>query len=850
MAAQQELLVPIRTPDQRLRVFISSTLAQLAAERAAARGAIERLHLTPVMFEEGARPHPPRTLYRAYLQQSAVFVGIYWQRYGWVAPDMEISGLEDEWLLSEGKPRLIYVKRAREQEPRLEELLDRIKDEASFKSFESPEELRELLSEDIAHFLSERFEAAGSPLSAELADKRTPLPVPLTRLVGRDRDIEELVAIFGAEDVRLVTLVGVGGIGKSRLALEVARRFGEPEPGSVAFVDLTTVSDPELLPRSLASGIGVTQEADQPLMETIKDALRRRPALLVLDNFEQIAVAAPRIAEILGACAQVKALVTSRVPLGVRGERQYQVRPLANPDAVQLFVDRARDAKPTFQLTDDSSQAVQELCERLDRLPLALELAAARIPLLAPRALLARLGTRLDLTGRADHPERQRTLRATLDWSHELLDEDARRLFAQVAVFSGGWTLEAAERVCALDGGPGVLDALASLVDKGLVSIDESYEGEPRFRMLETVREYAAEKLFELPERESIRRRHAEYFMELCEQAAHHFYGPAQKTWFARLDADLDNVRALMPWALATGEAELAAHAFGVIWTYWWLRGLVSELLPMMDELAPLVSVGSPQVRAEVALSQGGPRFLTGDMEAARQHLREAIALAAESGNEPIRATAATTLAATLDYETERDQQRALLADALTTCRRIDWPWGVAFVQLQLGALVMRGGEAAESIDPLSEALAIVRELEDESLTLLLLDVLGAALAFDYDLERSREVLIEGAEVCRRAGNPEGFAYCLEAFSGLAYRQRNLEVAAKLLGAARTIRDQISVLVWPLLEPIQQQLAEWVRRRLGDEKFEDGYAAGRLLKPDEGLALALDGTRQAAASSS
>ena len=839
----------IRTPDQRLRVFISSTLGELATERVAAREAIERLHMTPVMFEQGARPHPPRTLYRAYLQQSAVFVGIYWQRYGWVGPDMEISGLEDEWVLSEGKPRLVYVKRpAPEQEPRLKELLGRIGNEASYKSFETPEELRGLLGDDIAHLLSERFESLGSVPSPDLADKRTPLPVPLTRLVGRHGDVEELVSMLGSDDVRLVTLVGVGGIGKSRLALEVARRLAEPDPGSVAFVDLTTLSDPELLPRSLASRIGVTHEVDRPLIETIKDALRRTPALLVLDNFEQIGVAAPRITEILAECAQVKALVTSRIPLDVRGEHQYQVRPLANPDAVQLFVDRARDAKPAFELTDDNSPAVDELCGRLDGLPLALELAAGRIPLLSPQALLERLGTRLDLAARADHPERQRTLRATLDWSHDLLDDDARGLFARLAAFSGGWTLEAAEYVCAPDGGRDVLDMLASLVDKGLVSIDEREGGEPRFRMLETVREYAGERLDESPERESVRRRHAHYFMRLCEQAAQHFYGPAQRTWFARLDADLDNVRALMPWALETGEAEIAAHSFGVIWTYWWLRGLIKELLALMDELAPLVASGSPQVRAELALSRGGPCFLTGDLEAARGHLRDAIELATESGDEPIRAAAQTTLAASLDFETEREEQHALLAEALAICRRINWLWGVAFVQLQLGAVLIRGQQAAEAVAPLSEALAIARELEDESLTLLLLDVLGAALVFEYDLERGREVLIESADVCRRAGSPEGFAYCLEAFSGLAYRQRNLEVAAKLLGAARAIRDQISILVWPLLEPIQQQLAEWVRRRLGDEKFEEGYAAGRLLKPEQALTVALDGTRASAAS--
>src|SRR3954452_17555881 len=461
----------IRTPDQRLRVFISSTLGELAPERQAARQATESLHLTPVMFELGASPHPPRTLYRAYLRQSHVFVGVYWERYGWVAPDMEISGLEDEYVLSDGMPRLVYVKHpAPGREEGLSELLERVKAHTSYRAFDTPEELSSLLVDDLAHLLSERFEP---PEGAEAADTRRPLPVPLTRLVGREEDVEAIGEMLRSDGVRLVTLVGVGGIGKSRLALEAATRLERSDPGSVAFVDLTTVADPDLLPRSLASKIGVTQEVDRPLMETVKEGLRRRPALLVLDNFEQIAVAGPRIAEILAECPAVKVLVTSRVPLNLRGEHQYPMRPLAESPAIELFVDRARDVRSEFALDQDNEGDVRELCGRLDGLPLALELAAGRISLLPPAKLLERLGERLDLVGYADHPERQRTLRATIDWSHDLLDEDARRLFARLAGFSGGWTPEAAEAVGRLEGGPDTVDTLSSLVDKSLVSIDD-----------------------------------------------------------------------------------------------------------------------------------------------------------------------------------------------------------------------------------------------------------------------------------------------------------------------------------------------------------------------------------------
>src|SRR5262245_27155871 len=296
-AARTHETAVIRTPDQRLRVFVSSTLEELADERAALRRAIEDLHLTPVMFELGASPHPPRALYRAYLEQSHLFVGIYWQRYGWVAPDMEVSGLEDEYLLSDGMPRLVYFKEPAERDEQMTEFTRRIKSgNNSFRKFKDAEELAGLLREDIAHLLTERFEsvATGDEVTAE-PEVRSSMPVPMTRLIGREQDAEQLVGLVTEQEVRLVTLTGVGGIGKSRLALEVARR-GKAHGVSVFFIELTPVTDPDESLRAIAAALSVPDNGARPLVQGIAERLRAAgSALLVLDNFEQIVEAGHQV---------------------------------------------------------------------------------------------------------------------------------------------------------------------------------------------------------------------------------------------------------------------------------------------------------------------------------------------------------------------------------------------------------------------------------------------------------------------------------------------------------------------------------------------------------------------------
>ncbi|HEV2123291.1 MAG TPA: DUF4062 domain-containing protein, partial [Chloroflexota bacterium] len=569
-------------------------------ERAAVRDAIAQLHLTPVLFELGARPHPPRDFYRAYLDQSQIFVGIYWQRYGWVAPDMDISGLEDEYQLSGDRPKLIYIKTpAPEREQRLSSLLDQIRDDdkVSYRPFSTPEELRSLVKDDLAILLTERFErsqggavqatvqAASNPVDP--APRRTNLPVQRGSLVGREREVDIACSLLLRDDVGLVTLTGPGGTGKTRLGLHVASDLLQRFPDGAWLVSLAPVSDPGLVVSAIADALQVREAGSQPLLERLRDHLRGRELLLVLDNFEQVVDAAPAVADLLPSCPKLKVLVTSRTPLHLSGEKELPVLPLALPArellspgardagaerltqyaAVEPFIQRALDVKPQFAVTKHNAPAIAEICHRLDGLPLAIELAARRSKLLSPEAMLARLEHRLPLltSGARDLPARQQTMRGAIAWSYDLLDAEEQRLFVRLAVFDGGCTLEATESVCAGASRAGVgsagarsraggaleidvLDGIASLVDKSLLRQEDTPAGDVRFKMLQTIREFALERLPEADDEQAVRSAYAEYYLQLAEEAAPRLTGPDQIAWIARLDGENDNFRAALAW--------------------------------------------------------------------------------------------------------------------------------------------------------------------------------------------------------------------------------------------------------------------------------------------------------------
>ena len=578
----------IRTPDQRLRVFVSSTLQEVAAERAAAREAITQLRLAPVMFELGARPHPPKDLYRAYLDQSHIFIGIYWQKYGWVAPDMDISGLEDEWRLSGDKPKLIYIKApAPDREPRLQDLLDQIRndDRVSYKPFSTPEELRDLIENDLALLLTERFVVAPAVVAAPqpAIKPRHNLPNQLTSFIGRTKEVTEVKRLIAAQ--RLITLVGPGGTGKSRLSLQVAAHQVDRFEDGVWLVELAPLADPAFIVSTIAVVFDIREVQGVPLITLVIDYLRAKELLLVLDNCEHLVEASAQLADqVLHACPKLKIVVSSREALGIAGETVYRVPSLSVPDrsssdlmnyeATRLFIERATKAEPRFHATTDNAAAIIQVCQRLDGIPLAIELAAARVKLFTPEQIAERLDDRFKLLtgGSRTALPRQQTLRALIDWSYHSLTEIEQRALRRLAVFLGGWTIEAAEAVIGEDE---ALDGLLGLVNKSLVNVEEQ-SGAARYRFLETIRQYAMDKLLESGEAAESRNRQLDYMLKLTGTAEPGVFRLRRLAWLDQMEVEHDNLRAALEWSASNDLAKAIDLALALD-NFWTSRDYNSE---------------------------------------------------------------------------------------------------------------------------------------------------------------------------------------------------------------------------------------------------------------------------------
>jgi predicted ATPase len=861
----------IRTPDQRVRVFASSTLEELADERRAVRAAVTQLRLVPVMFELGARPHPPRQVYRAYIAQSQVFVGIYWQRYGWVAPGEKVSGLEDEYLLSAGMPRLIYVKSpAPDREPRLAEMLARIKDDGrvSYRRFSGAAELQRLVENDLAVLLSERFEMArpdqnpAGPVPTGVAGA---VPAPATPLVDREREaaaVEELVARDGA---RLITLTGPGGVGKSRLAVEIAGRLGPRFPDGVRFADLAAVRTADLVPAAIAGALGLSTSGGM-LLADIMSYLRSRHLMLVLDNFEQVTGAAPLVAALLTAAPGLVTLVTSRMVLRLSGEHELLVPPLPVPPfssvlradhrdgrpaadlqryaSVRLFEARARAVAPGFELTSDNAEAVAEICRRLDGLPLAIELAAARTRMLPPQALLARLDDRLGtLTGGPlDLPERQRTLRNTLDWSFGLLSAAEQALFARLGVFAGTFGLPSVAAVC---GDPGAttgdqaappVDILTSLVDSSLVRA-ESRDGEPRFSLLETIREYALDRLRDSGDWTAVHDRHAAYFLALAEPADAELHGAGQLAWLDRLETRHDNLSAALTWLVDTDQIGPAVRLVWATWRFWWLHGHAEELTRHADRILADSDRLPPATRALALSGAGFAHFAGGDQARARRLLKQSLPLYRQTGNRlGMGLTAAALghlLAAQHDEGFAADlleqtlvQLRAMAGDPLTAPERVTYLLDVALASNFLGQIRLGLGDHQRAAELFTDGLAAAHGASDRFTILVSLYDLALSRQARGDLPEAASLLTEGLSLAAEAGDEPSVAYYLEALADVAARKDDPRRAAALLAAAHAMLEANGSGWLHAYVPRVPHDAAALRARLPDAAFDQAWDRG------------------------
>ena len=675
------------------------------------------------------------------------------------------------------------------------------------------------------------------------------LPTPPTPLVGRRLEVGAVCALLRRNEVRLVTLTGPGGAGKTRLGVAAAAELGPELRDGAVFVDLAPVRDPELLGSSLAQALSVSESA-----EAVEDALaahlRDRSMLLLLDNLEQLVPHVELVARLLAAAPRLLVLATSRTPLRLAGEHEYPVPPLALPepgadpsfeqlvanDAVRLFAARAGAVDPDFQLDEGNVGAVVEVCSRLDGLPLAIELAAARSKLLPPETLSGRLDRALDLLvgGGQDLPGRQRTLRATLEWSHGLLSEDERTVFARLAVFAGGWTLEAAETVCGEDG-LDVFETLASLVDESLVRPLRRPTGEPRFRMLETIREYAAELLEASGEAETLRRRHCEHILARAEAAARAWHEGAdpRESLFLVLDEEHDNLRAALDWAGAAREIELEVRLAVAARWYWVLKGHLSEGRRYFDGIV-VRSEGAPAEVRALALVHGAIfPFRQGDNRLAATLLQESLDLYRGLGDEEGVARAIAELGGVAIGELDLERAAALYEEAVPLFRNQGKPSRVAASLGNLGTIAHMRGEYATAVDYYREAIELAHTVGDiDGAAVNLHNLARSELALDR-AEAGLEALLESLAIARRLGYREVIAYCVGGLAEVAMIEAEPERAATLLAASEALFSELGVAPSPDEAQSEQRITDYTTGALGAERVAELRAKGAALDLDE-----------------
>jgi predicted ATPase/DNA-binding CsgD family transcriptional regulator len=759
------------------------------------------------------------------------------------------------------------------------------------------------------------------------ARSSTHIQLPLTSLVGREQEIAQISDQLLSGQVRLLTLTGPGGVGKTRLALQVAARIHTAFSDSAYFVSLAPVSNPDLVLSTIAQTLGVAEAPGRPLHDNLCAALRDKHLLLILDNFEQVVGAAPGIVDLLLCAPRVHALVTSRIVLHVYGEHEFPVMPLALPDArkpgspaqltqyeaVRLFIERARAAKPSFSVNNDNAPAVAEICHRLDGLPLAIELAAARIRHLPPQALLKRLDRTLHtlIAGHANLPRRHQTLRNAIAWSYDLLSDNGKVLFRQLAVFVGGCTLEAVEGVCSgtSDGtttqdhardperregegsehktmpssgskGQNSLEGLSSLVDQSLLRLEEQDDGEARYGMLETIREFAQERLAESEESETIRKSHAAYFVALAERAEPELMGSNQATWLDKLEREHDNMRAVLERATLDVDAETGLRLGGALWRFWYIRGYLAEGRRWLDGALQHAGNLPIAMRVKALNSLGNLAELQGDYSSARTYHEQNLTLCQEAGDKMGIARAFSNLGNVARLQGDYEQSRVLLEQSLALCRELNLKWAISTVLQNLGTvlavqgdldnsqrllqeslvLVKETGDKRGTASALSglgeiatthgdyekaqayfdEALALWREIGDKTGTARVLYDLGDMFAQQGDYRRAHALLSDSLRIRYEVGNKRGIWKCLVGLATVAREHSEPDRLVRLLAAADALSVSINSPRHPEEEAHYNQWLDFARDRLGPEGFSVAWNEGTRLSLEEAIALALE----------
>jgi predicted ATPase/class 3 adenylate cyclase len=754
------------------------------------------------------------------------------------------------------------------------------------KDLTYPEQIYQIVTADLP---------ANFPPLKTLAVHRTNLPTQPTPLIGRAAEVRTVGDLLRRANVRLLTLTGPGGVGKTRLALQAAAEALDGFADGVYFVNLAPIRDANLVTATIAQTLGVKEAGSQPLFERLNDELRNKHLLLLLDNFEQVVDAAPHVAEVLAAAPNVQILVTSRETLHLRGEQEFPVAPLALPDlddlfaperlshydAVRLFIERAQAVKQDFQVTNATAPTVAEICYRLDGLPLAIELAAARIKFFPPEALLARLEHRLQMLtgGPRDLPVRQQTLRNTIDWSYVLLDLGEQALFRRLGVFVGGCTLKAAAAVCNADGDLPLnfVDGMASLTDKSLLRHIQGPDGEPRFSMLEMISEYALERLEQSGEAQAIRRQHANSFLALAEAAELHRYTPTQSPWLLRLDADHDNMRSALAWSqTAAASVDIGARLAGALQWYWYIRGYMSEGRTWLERVLQQTTSATAPARAKVLYGAGR---LQSDAGQANALIEQALTLWRELEDKPGMADALLNLGRVARLQGDYERSGKLVEESLALFREQQIMWGVVWALISLADVALDLGDSAQAQEPVEEVLALTESLGDTYGNMWARCLRGRLAHLQGDLEQAAMLLGESLAWLRKMRNPSRFEM-LNDLGRVAFDQGDTDRAAvlfkeslklnqepgyeiditdslvdlagvaealglparaaRLLGAAESIRQSISGSLTPVKRTIFDRYAATIHARLDEATFGAAWAEGQALTIERAVAYALN----------